>query len=215
MLDISDIQMIKAISEEGSINRACEVLNMSQPTLSKRLNRLEQKAKMELFYRHSNGIVPTDAAKYLMREGANLQMQMDLIERHLELMANLEGGEVRLGVGPIVEQLFLPKVALDFVELKLGFSISVITESSKKLIEMLKRGEIDIAIGPFDESDKDDNLKFVLTSSENQILVARNGHALTQKESLVPKDLLDFPIICPTIVLVKPNRTLSLENFHS
>jgi len=40
MLDISDIQMISVIAEEGSINRACEILHISQPTLSKRLSRL-------------------------------------------------------------------------------------------------------------------------------------------------------------------------------
>ncbi len=170
MLDISDIQMISVIAEEGSINRACEILHISQPTLSN----LEQKLKIELFHRHTNGMVPSAAAKYLMKAGVGLQDQMHVIERQLELMANLVGGEVNLGVGPTVVQLLLSKALLDFVDKQHKFKVSVVTESPDRLLELLRTGQIEVAVGPFNLENLSDEYKVVMGYSEPVVIAVRN-----------------------------------------
>lgn len=53
MLDSSDITIVATIAELGSISKAADKLNMSQPTLSKGLTRLEQVLAIDLFHRHS------------------------------------------------------------------------------------------------------------------------------------------------------------------
>ncbi len=200
MLDISDIQMISVIADEGSINRACEVLHISQPTLSKRLSRLEKKLKIELFHRHTNGMVPSAAAKYLMEAGVGLQDQVHSIERQLELMANLVGGEVNLGVGPIVEQLLLPKVLLDFVDKQHKFKISVVTESYERLLELLRIGQIDVAVGPFNLEDISDEFKVALSHCEPIVVAVRRDHDLTKTGNQVSlQPIFSYPSISPNI----------------
>ena len=200
MLDISDIQMITTITELGSISRACEALNISQPTLSKRLTRLEKSLRIELFHRDSVGMIPTKAAKYLSESGQGLQHQLHVIERQLELMANLEGVKINLGVGPIVEQLLLPKVLLDFVDKSHKFKISVVTESSDALLESLRTGVIDIAVGPFSRESLGDEFNLSLSCSEPLVCAVRKDHELSQlKATATPEQIFNYPSITPNI----------------
>lgn len=199
VIDISDITMIQVISDLGSINKAAEVLNISQPTLSKKVSRLEQKIKMELFYRDNAGMLPTKAAKFLLCEGDQLRTQLGVIERKLELMANGMNGCVRVGVGPIIEQVILPKVLLDFAESDYSFKIAVTTMSQATLLEQLKRSEIDIAIGPFSDDDVPDNLVVPLCASEPLVVAVRQGHPLCQQANINLDDMAHYKTVSPNV----------------
>ncbi|MEE2764675.1 LysR family transcriptional regulator [Marinobacter sp.] len=199
MIDISDITMIRVISDVGSINKAADLLNVSQPTLSKKVSRLEHKIKMELFSRDSAGMVPTEAARFLLREGDELSTQLSIIERRLELMANKVGGIVRIGVGPIISQLMLPKVLLDFSEQDYQFRVSVVTLSQQALLDQLKRGEIDIAIGPFADDEVPDEFAAPLQTSDRIVAAVRDGHELASQDTIRLEDVIRFKSVLPNI----------------
>lgn len=191
--------MIKVISELGSINKAAEVLNMSQPTLSKKVSRIEQKIKLELFYRDNAGMVPTAAANFLMQKSEGLSDQLHDIERQLELMAAMEGGTVKVGVGPIVEQFLLPKVLLDFAEQDYRFNISVVTMSIDDLFHMLMKSEIDLAVGIFSHEDIPKEFVTPLKARERSVVAVRSGHPLGDKTSVTMQDLSKFKSVLPSV----------------
>jgi DNA-binding transcriptional LysR family regulator len=191
--------MIQVITEVGSINKAADLLHMSQPTLSKKVSRLEQKINMELFNRDVNGMVPTEAARYLLAQGDNLKVQLHSIERQLELMANKVGGTVRIGVGPIIEQLILPKVLLDFAEQEHQFKLSVNTLPAAELLERLHSGHIDLAVGPFAVQDIPDEATSTLSLSEKLVVAVRAEHELSHQKNLTLSELVRFKIVAPDI----------------
>lgn len=191
--------MIKVISEVGSINKAAEMFNVSQPTLSKKVSRLEQKIKMELFNRDNIGMVPTRAAKLLISEGEELSSLMSGIERKLELMSNKVGGTVRVGVGPIIEQIILPKVLLDFVDQNYRFKIAVTTMSQQMLLDQLRNSEIDMAIGPFSSEEVPDDVVVPLETSDKLIVVVRNGHELLAQDKISLTDFTRYKSVSPDV----------------
>ena len=199
MIDISDIYMIQVISEAGSINKAAELLSVSQPTLSKKVSRLEQKIKMDLFYRDSAGMIPTETARLLMRKGEDLKSQLTVIERELELMANMVGGTVRIGVGPIIEQDILPKVLLDFAEQKYNFKVSVVTMSAEGLLDALKKSQIDLAVGPFAANELPHELISPYMNYDKLVVAVRKAHPLTKRKTISLEELLDYSLIAPNI----------------
>lgn len=199
MIDISDITMIRVISEVGSINKAAEILNVSQPTLSKKVSRLEHKINMELFSRDSAGMAPTEAARFLLREGDELRTQLSIIERELELMANKVGGVVRIGVGPIISQIMLPKVLLDFSEQDYQFRVSVVTLSQEALASQLRQSEIDIAIGPFSDDEIPDEFSAPLCTSDKIVVAVRAGHKLASRKKISLADLINLKSVLPNI----------------
>ena len=125
-MDIRDIELIEAVHRTGSLSKACGELSISQPTLSKRLARLERTLGAELFFRYSTGLVATPVADYVLAQSHQARSQLRDIKRHVELMTSLDSGELRLGVGPIVEQLILPQVLSRFLETTGDVSVSIV-----------------------------------------------------------------------------------------
>lgn len=199
MIDVSDIHMIQVITELGSINKAAEALNLSQSTLSKKVSRLEHNIKLELFNRDHIGMVPTEAAKYLLSEATELRAQLSVIERQLALRANHVGGTVNVGVGPIIEQFILPKVLLDFAEQDYKFKISAIAVSADSLLEQLNTGAIDIAVGPFIQEEVPQDFEVRLTTSEDLVVAVRPSHPLSELNQASLEDVINYKVVTPNV----------------
>ena len=99
-MDLSDIQLIKTIAEMGSISGASQALHLSQPTVSKRLSRLEQTLGMQLFHRLSRGMAPTSTAEYILSQEPGLSNHMQAIERQVQRMADLAAEAIPAVMGP-------------------------------------------------------------------------------------------------------------------
>jgi len=200
MLDISDIYLLQTIARKGSFNKAAEEMDTSQPTLSKRLGRLERHLDIILFHRHNGGVTPTSATRYLIERGARLQGEMRTLERQVELMANLKEGRLNLGVGPIIEQIHLPRILPKFIDVAQNIRVNVETIDPDCLLEMLASGGVDIAIGIFDQEKLSEKLKVIPFGTTKIILVARSGHPVFKEQP--PYDvatLQQYPSIAPSI----------------
>lgn len=66
-LDFGDVEVLAAITRLGSINRAAAALSMSQPALTRRLQRLEAELGVRLLVRDSRGARPTEFLDRLLR----------------------------------------------------------------------------------------------------------------------------------------------------
>lgn len=199
MLESSDIQIVQAISDSGSLSRAAEILHMSQPTLSKRLTRLEHSLGISLFHRHNGGMLPTEPATFIIQNGMEVRAKLNSMQRHIEMLSNLEGGNLKIGVGPIIEQLYFPKVLLDLTEETKNLKISIVTEPPQKLVEHLKKGFLDVIVGPFTKEDLPDDFTVIPIQRANIILIARSGHPLLQEDKITQTTLARYPIISPAI----------------
>ncbi len=199
MLDISDIHQLRLISELGSLGKAAERLHMTPSTLSKRLHRLEKQLGVVLFHRSAEGMAATGITDYLLAAGQDLQQRLRLMQRHVELMANLKEGSLRLGVGPIVEQLFFPTLLLVFAREHPSIRFSLRVGSGAQLLDWLNVGEIDLAAGPFDITTLPPGLCARHLRDEPVILVARSGHPLAKQAALTLEDIQAYPVIGPHI----------------
>ncbi len=193
-MDTSDITLIRTLAEEGSLTRAADTLHQSQPTLSRKLARLESKLNASLFHRSPTGLVPTEVSRYIIDAARPLDTALRKIERHVQQLTQLETGEVRLGVGPIIEQVLLPEVLGRFVAETGEVRIDTITDHADTLVELLRSGRLDVIAGPFRAADYPDLLGYPLIS-DNMITVARAGHPLfTATDDRTPQD---FPLAAP------------------
>lgn len=215
MLDVSDIHQIEVIAELGSISKASETLNISQPTLSKRIGRLEQVLKISLFHRTNNGMLPTEAANHIIRSGQPLKHHLHTIERDIELMRQLETGELNLGVGPIMEQLLFPEVLIQFSRKAPKVKISIRTEDAEDLLVLLREARVDIVVGPFIESQVPEGMVMTPVIDYEVIIVVRPDHPLTRLTSISQDDLINYSLIAPrattTLIEYLPANSARLE----
>lgn len=203
-MDTADIALIRTLAEEGSLTRAAQALHQSQPTLSRKLARLESRLKANLFHRSPAGLVPTDVARYIIEAARPLDTALKKIVRHVEQLTQLETGDVRLGVGPIIEQVLLPEVLGRFVEETGRVTIETHTDHADTLLELLHNGKLDAIAGPFRAADHPDLVGYPLIS-DSLVTVARAGHPLFDPDDdRLPQD---FPLAAPL-----PQGSLSAAN---
>lgn len=197
-MDVQDIELIHAIAETGTISQACNELNMSQPTLSKRLARLEHVLDAQLFHRYPRGLAPTEVANYILSKADPLRHQISEIERHVEMMTQLEAGKLKLGVGPIIEQILLPDLLLEFINTTGSVQLTILTEDESTLLSMLDASELDVIVGPFDADamERDDRLVMPMIS-DSIISVARPDHPIFAVKNYNGSNLLDYPWVAP------------------
>ncbi len=192
-METADITLIRTLSDHGSITRAAEVLHQSQPTVSRKLTRLETRLNTVLFHRSPTGLVPTAIARYILDASAPLETELRKIERHVEQMTQLETGEVRLGVGPIIEQVLLPEVLGRFVAETGGVRISTVTDHADTLLALLEDGSLDLIAGPFRAGDHPHLVGHPLVR-DRLVTVARAEHPLFRESG---KHARDYPLAAP------------------
>lgn len=193
-METADIKLIRTIAEQGSLTRAAESLHVSQPTLSKKLARLESQLKTRLFYRSPTGVVATEIARYIVESSHSIQAQIMRIERHVEQLSELATGEIRLGVGPIIEQVLLPELVLRFVELTGNVRLSIFTDHAEKLLTRLHSADLDVIAGPFRASEHPDLAGFPLIE-DSFTTVARSGHPIFSDKNKA--DITSFATASP------------------
>lgn len=94
------MQLLVTLAEVGSMRRAAQAVNMTQPAISQLVQELEKLLETELFFRHARGVEPTDAAKELLPIAHRI---LGALEDGAESMANRlhqQGGVVRVSASP-------------------------------------------------------------------------------------------------------------------
>ena len=173
MLEVAEISAVRAIVETGSIKKAADALNTTQPTLSKLLLRLEDRLGATLFHRSRRGMIPTAAGSFVATTAAGIVTELSKIERQISTMADAGPVTIRLGVGPIVEHLFLSKTLANHLTEFPRTRIDIRTEAAEVLQQLVPTGEVDLAVGPFDETEIDPRPQAVSVAEEPIIYVAR------------------------------------------
>lgn len=197
-MDVRDIELIHAVYEAGSLSRACTRLNMSQPTLSKKLARLEHVLGTALFHRYPKGLVPTDTTRYILSRAEPLRAHIAEIERHVQLMTQLDRGRLNLGVGPIIEQVMLPEVLKTFVESTGEVALSIVTENEETLLSMFRASELDIVVGPFEaQQQQGEHIVAIPMITDRVIAVARPDHPLFDAKTVEMEALIDYSWVAP------------------
>lgn len=91
------LQILVAIADTGSLGRASEIVNLSQPALSRLLHELELRLGYQLFERHSKGMLPTPAGDVLVRHARQLVFDMEQARGALAELQGVKRGQVRVG----------------------------------------------------------------------------------------------------------------------
>ncbi|MGY4098012.1 LysR family transcriptional regulator [Nocardia sp. R16R-3T] len=180
---------VVAIAEEGSISGAARRLNLTQPTLSRQLNKLERRVGTELFAREGRGLVPTAAGAALVRRATIVLAEAEAALEDVRLAA--EGRSGRLTVtfagsginGPLGAVLGRVRRELPRVALRLEESFSD-TEMSAGVLD----GRFDIAVQRLPV--RDARLTTQVWWHEPMTLFLPDGHPLAYGKDPAPLEAL-------------------------
>ncbi|MBZ5790798.1 LysR family transcriptional regulator [Burkholderia contaminans] len=166
-------------ARQGSVTAAAKRLDVSQPTITSRIQQLERHYGVELFHRRGNRLDLSDAGAALMPMiGQMLQMEND-IDFALRNERELHTGNLRVGTtGPFY---ILPAIAA-FRRQYPAVKISIEIGNSQQVLDALVDFRVDVAVS----SQRDDDPRFVRHTIANDplVLVVHRSHPLAARDSI-------------------------------
>ena len=145
-MNTNDLEKIVAIAEEGSMAKAAQRLFITQPALSKCLNRVEEELGEVLFLRRPNGLTLTYAGECLVQKARQIMRLYEDLEMDFCDLNEMKKGRLRIGTARRLSALVLPEAIYRFQQSYPNIKISIIEDNSIALEDMLIKGLLDLAI---------------------------------------------------------------------
>ncbi|EDV4442971.1 LysR family transcriptional regulator [Salmonella enterica subsp. enterica] len=194
-----------AVAQQGTLGRAAETLNLSQPALSKTLNELEQLTGTRLFERGRLGAQLTAPGEQFLTHAVKVLDALNTAGQALNRKEDASADVVRVGALPTAALGILPAAIGRFHQQQKSTSLQVATMNNTMLLAGLKSGEIDLGIGRMSDPELMGGLNYELLFLESLKLVVRPGHPLLQ-ETITLSRVMEWPVV------VSPKGTVPRQN---
>ncbi|MEG1209760.1 MAG: LysR substrate-binding domain-containing protein [Leclercia sp.] len=194
-----------AVAQQGTLGRAAETLNLSQPALSKTLNELEQLTGTRLFDRGRLGAQLTLVGEQFLTHAVKVLDALNTAGQSLARRHDQPADVVRIGALPTAALGILPAVIGQFHKQQRNITLQVATMNNTMLLAGLKTGELDLGIGRMSDPELMSGLNYELLFLESLKLVVRPRHPLLN-DTVTLSRVMEWPVV------VSPKGTVPRQN---
>lgn len=196
--NLSSYRIFYAVANTGNISKAAKELYISQPAISKSIQKLEDSIGVKLFHRSSRGVTLTSEGELLYAHVKSAFEVLTLGEDKLRRSIALGMGHLTIGVSSTLCKYVLLPYLKDFIKKYPHINISIACHSTNHTLKLLEDGKLDVGL-----IGKPENLKnidfyslreiediFVATRDYLQNLRIRgvNRHQILQNATLMLLD---------------------------
>lgn len=192
-LNLRQIEAFKAVIENGTVSRAAEMLNMSQPAMSKLIAHLEADTGLRLFDRVKGRLAPTEHGMRLHEEVERIFAGVRQVENAVEAIRREEQGRLAIGVMPALAGSFVQRALADFLKERPSVFCTVQSLGSQVIVDWLISRRLDVGL----VSSRIDNPYVTLEPLMEHPLVCimPKDHHLAAKANIEPSDLEQTPFV--------------------
>ena len=143
---LSSYRIFYTVANTGNISKAAKELYISQPAISKSIQKLEESLGCRLFSRSSRGVLLTDEGRLLYDHVRSAFETLTLGEEKLKRSIELGVGHLKLGVSSTLCKYLLLPYLKEFVRQNPHISISISCKSTNETLKLLEENKIDIGL---------------------------------------------------------------------
>ena len=191
MSQFKRFEYVIAICEAGGISQAAEKLDISQPTLSKYIKKLESELGIELFDRSTLPLRATRAGECYIEAGKRLMDIERQLDKQLEEIKLNKSSVIRVGISPSRSPYMMPSLVEAYKDKNPDAKVIIVEKTTAELSEKLFRGELDLIISLLDES----TAEFEREELFSESIVLAAPKRLCQDNASATSLLLSLPII--------------------
>jgi LysR family nitrogen assimilation transcriptional regulator len=145
-MDIRSLQSFLQVAQARSFSKASAVLGITQPALSRQMQRLEEEVGQSLLHRDGRGIALTAAGRIFLEHARRVVEEMQGAKCELENLRGEPRGTVAIGLPPTMSQALLPGIVRRIRSAYPRIHLRVMQALSGELSEWLLDGRIDAAV---------------------------------------------------------------------
>ena len=192
LMDPKHLLQLAIIVELGSVTKAARKLNVTQPTLSRTVKIIEDRAGGAVLRRGRHGVTATDIGARLAAEGRAILRSSEQAQTVVQEWRSGLSGELRVGVGPMLAATIMGDFIAETIEAPPSYSLKMHCEVAARLAKRLKNNELDVAIIPYDLDRKDDGLHRENLFREHLSIFVGEDDPLAGRTNVSPQELADY-----------------------
>ncbi|MEZ6033330.1 MAG: LysR family transcriptional regulator [Planctomycetaceae bacterium] len=190
-MELDQLRYFLQVAKRSSFTRAAEDLVISQPALSRSIQKLEEELGQPVFERKTRSVSLTEAGTLLQ---SRAQQVLALIEdTKAEITDDGKSGRIRIGAIPTIAPYFLPEVLGQFSAAFPHATLVVQENTTDVLLKSCTQGEIDLAIVALPVPARYLEVEELFT--EELLLVMPPEHPLADKPRIRITDVEPFPFV--------------------
>jgi DNA-binding transcriptional LysR family regulator len=196
-MKLQDLHVLMTVVQAGSMGKAAERLNTSQPAISRSIAELEHAFGVRLLDRHRQGIEPTEYGRALLDCGLAVFDDLRRGVKNIEFLADPTAGEVRIGSNPFIAASFASAVIDRLSRRYPRMVFQVVVEQVEALHRELSERNVDLLLaqsfGPF----ADERLGFEILFDDSFVVVAGAQNPWVRRRRIDLAELANEPWALP------------------
>lgn len=180
--DLNDLQAFRAVVVHGSFRKAADAVLISQPALSRRIEKLEAALGVRLFERTTRRVSLTQVGRAFAPKAERLLDDLDDALMGISDVASTRMGQVTVACVPSTAYFFMPQVVKAYHQLYPRIRLRIIDSSAHDVHGAVASGEADIGLTFMGNLNKD--VDFELLVEEHYVVACRRDHPLAGRESV-------------------------------
>lgn len=187
------LKVFCTVAETKSFSKTSEIIHLTQPAVSLQIQALEEKYETKLFDRSSSTVTLTPAGEILYRYAKEILALYTSAAKAIGKQTGLVKGSLTVGAGSNIGNYILPTLITEFKKNHAKSNICLLVSNSRRVIELLNGGNIDLGLVEGDISRQKMVVKKLL--SDELVLIVRPGHPWSKKKEVSIEELTKEPFI--------------------
>jgi len=176
----------------GTMTRAAELLNISQPAISSTIANLEHETGLKLFVRKGGRLQPTPEARLFFVEAERALEAVEKTHRIAKEIRTGKRGHLAVAAYASISINLLPRLMAEFAKERPGLELKIITRNSQSVRELMTTQQFDLAIAELPLDYPTSHMEVI--SYECQCMMPM-GHPLAALDVITPADLHGVPFV--------------------
>jgi DNA-binding transcriptional LysR family regulator len=180
--DLPDLQAFTAVASLGSFRAAAQSLHLSQPALSRRIDKLEAALGVKLLERTTRRVTLSNTGREFAHKAQSLLDELDATILGMEDLAAQRSGMVTLACVPSATRYFLPQVLQRFHAQFPRIRVRIHDAHANEVLAAVSQGEADFGLNFLGQ--KEAGMRFKPLLQERFVLACRSDHPLAKQRSV-------------------------------
>jgi LysR family transcriptional regulator of gallate degradation len=198
-IDVSRLRAIAAVHDFGSVNRASQVVGVTQPAISTTIRHLETDLGIELFSRTPSGMIATPAGVATALCFKRLLSELRKIKDDVDSFDGVASGLASVGGLAYSRNALLPEAINRVLKHFPQVVVRTVEGPITSLISGMHAGEIDVLICAEPNPALLEGVMVEPIVRDPMGLFAAKTHPLAQQKKLSAGDIANYPFILPPL----------------
>jgi len=195
-METRDLDYLLAVAKYGGVGKAAEALGISQPALTKAIQRMEVQVGLSLFERTTSGVVPTQAGALFIARARKIALEYEDALKEMTAIRSGEQGILRIGYSPTVPSALVLGACRHLMKDRPAARLRLRRRLATDLMDLLTAGELDLVVAP-EPPHNSGEFSVVELFRDTLFVLADDAHPLHRKSNLRLCDLVDQEWLLP------------------